>query len=521
MREKQRIRRKSSGHAAIGARAIACFALCLLLTGCAPVPREQKTAVTWYMRTEDVALYNSLKGIQVIEDATGVDVVFQSPPDNSEDAYKMMVVSGKLPDVIMWDYSASTDRMYEEGTVIDLTELIEKNAPNLMRIFTERPELRREVETADGRLFYFPSINPMLTAEEMCRKTNCGLIIRKDWLDKLDLPVPDTIDEWYEVLTMFKTRDPNGNGVMDEIPFDGWGLPYFAASYGVLNTFCIKPDGTVAFGPMEQEYKAYLETMNKWYAEGLLGSNCLIHSDAWKDENIVNNLTGSFNGLDNAWRYYLPGLQENVADAMLAAVPWPMNDDGVRYTFRPETASHMAKIVTVITSACKDPAAAVRLIDYMYSEHGSDLLTWGVEGESFVVKDGRKQLTEQALQVADDGYLNLHHYAIGHASFPKYDGETVVLATYPEDQLIAERIWSDASSALIYPPFISMSKEDKAYCDSVLDDASAYIAEMEIKFITGEAPLSSFDSFVNQLDKMGVTKALEIYRRNYEAYMKR
>ncbi|MBQ8616606.1 MAG: extracellular solute-binding protein [Clostridia bacterium] len=495
---------------------------CLLLTGCTQGREEEKVQITWYMRTEDVDLYNMLEGVKKIEEATGVDVIFQSPPDNSADAYKMMVASGHLPDVIMWEYDVSTDRMYKEGTIIDLTDLIAEHAPNLMRIYTERPELRKEVETADGKLYYFPSINPLLTMEDICRKSYCGLIIRQDWLDKLGLEAPDTINDWYEVLTAFKNRDPNGNGYMDEIPFDGWGLPYFAPAFGVLNTFCVKPDGTVVFGPMEQEYKAYLETMNKWYAEGLLGSNCLIHSEDWKTENIVNDLTGSFAGLDNAWRYYLPPLQENVASAQLLAAGWPMNEAGVRYTPREEVAGHMASIVTVITSACKDPAAAVRFIDYMYSEEGSALLTWGVEGESYVVENGKKKLTELALTPdPDKGWLKLYYYAIGHASFPKYDGENVVLASYPEDQLLAEMTWADASAGLIYPPGITMSIEDKTFCDQVMEDVNNYITEMEMKFITGEEPLSNYDAFVAQLERMGVNDALGIYRRQYDAYMAR
>ena len=150
--------------------ALLCLILALcLLGGCTTQQEKAKVPISWYLRTDDVDLYNSLKGIQVIEDATGVDVTFQSPPNNSEDAYKMMVISGNLPDVIMWNHDVSMDRMYAEGLIIDLTDLIAQYAPNLTRIYTERPELRKQVETADGKMYYFPSINPMQTVEEICR----------------------------------------------------------------------------------------------------------------------------------------------------------------------------------------------------------------------------------------------------------------------------------------------------------------------------------------------------------------
>ncbi len=502
---------------------IATMLVILPLSGCvkSTAPQAEKVQLSWYLRTDYIDLYNELVGVKEIEDATGVDIVFQAPPDNSEDAYKMMIASDRLPDIIMWQYASGTDRLYTEGIAIDLTDLIAEYAPNLSAIYAARPEIRAEVENADGRLYYFPSINPMQTKEEIGRKSYNGLIIRKDWLEKLGLSEPNTIDEWYEVLSAFKTRDPNGNGIADEIPFDGWGLPYFAAAFGVLNDICVKPDGTVAYGPMEQEYKAYLETMNKWYLEGLLGSNCLVNSEKWKQENIVNNLTGSFQGLDNAWRYYLPPLQEKEPAAMFEALQWLKSDDGVRYTPRKDVARHVADTVTVITPQCKDPVAAVKLIDYFYSEKGNDLIHWGVEGVTYEVKDGKKTLTPYALTMTEDGYLSLYLYAIGHTTFPKYDGETVVLSSYPEEQLIAEWTWADASTALIYPAAISMTTEDQEKCAKILTDVNSYFTEMEFKFITGQEPLSNFDTYVAAMRRMNIDEAVAIYRKYYAEYIRK
>ncbi len=494
--------------------------VCVLLGGCgAKEATKEQVSLTWYLRTDIVDFYNQLIGFKQIEENVGIDVVFQAPPDGNEDAYRMMVASGNLPDIIMWNYSSGIDRMAEEGTAIELSELIAQYAPNLTRIFEERPELRKEVENADGKIYFFPSINPMLSQDEICRKNYIGLIVRQDWLDKLGLTMPRTIDDWHDMLIAFKTRDPNGNDLQDEIPFDGWGLHYFAPAFGVLKDFCVKPDGTVAYGPMEQEYKAYLETINQWYSERLLGSNCIIQSEQWKDNNITNDLTGAFLGLDNAWRYYLPSLQEKAPDAQLLAVPWVESASGIRYTPQQSTGGHIAATVTIITSKCENPIEAVRLIDYLYSQEGGALLHWGVEGVTYEVVDGEKKLLPFALETAASGYLNLYHYAIAHTSWPKYDGETAVLATYPEDQLIAEMTWADASMALIYPTSIRMSTEEKNYCVNVMDSITNYVNEMEIKFITGEELLSNFDQFVSNLKRMGIEEVLEIYRHHYAEFM--
>lgn len=505
----------------LAVRLCAMLLFCACLSGCAAnntAREDTPVTLTWYMQTDYLDLYNSLEGIKEIERATGVDIVFQAPPDNSMDAFKMMIASGRLPDIIMWQYTSGTDRLFTDNIAIDLTDLIAQHAPALTAIYQERPEIRAEVASADGRLYYFPSINPMLTKEEIGRKSYNGLVIRSDWLDKLGLSAPDTIEQWYETLSAFKLRDPNGNGLADEIPFDGWGLPYFAPAFGVLNTICVKSDGTVAFGPMEQEYKAYLETMNKWYAEGLLGSNCLVHSEKWKQENIVGNLTGAFCGLDNAWRYYLPPLREKEPSADFLALPWTKADNGVRYTARAEMASHVANTVTVVTPQCKNPEAAVRLIDYFYTREGGDLLHWGIKDVTYTEQDGVKTLTPYALSTAEEGYLTLYYYAIGHTVFPKYDGETVVLASYPEDQLTAEWTWADASTALIYPPAIAMTTRDQETCDRILSDVNSYFTETEMRFITGQEPLSNFDSFVSNLRRMNIDEALDIYRRYYAEY---
>ena len=66
----------------------------------------------------------------------------------------------------------------------------------------------------EGDIYCFPFIrgdNSLMVFQ--------GPIVRKDWLDKLGIPMPETIDDWYAMLQAFRDKDPNGNGKKDEVPF--------------------------------------------------------------------------------------------------------------------------------------------------------------------------------------------------------------------------------------------------------------------------------------------------------------
>lgn len=87
-------------------------------------------------------------------------------------------------------------------------DLIEKNAPNIMNMFEKYPIIRKVLTAPDGEIYNLAEV--FIEGNEVAPKS---LIIRKDWLDKLNLEIPETIDDWYTVMKAFKEQDPNGNGI--------------------------------------------------------------------------------------------------------------------------------------------------------------------------------------------------------------------------------------------------------------------------------------------------------------------
>ena len=56
-------------------------------------------------------------------------------------------------------------------------------------------------------------------AKDPCQYQPDEMYVYRPWLDKLGLDIPETTEEFYQMLKAFKEQDPNGNGVADEIPF--------------------------------------------------------------------------------------------------------------------------------------------------------------------------------------------------------------------------------------------------------------------------------------------------------------
>lgn len=459
-------------------------------------------------------------GFVEIQNRVGVQITNEVFEGNSDDQYKLMLASGNYPDIIRWTHSMSypggIPKLVADGVAIPLNDLVEKEMPHFKNIMEKRDDIRKETTTLDNQYYFFPNINPLETDVDRSVASTTGFAMRKDWLENVGLNAPTTMDEWYQVLTAFKNTDPNGDGKNNDIPFEGTGLDMFTPAFGILNSYYVDPKTKkVKFGPIQPEYKTYLETLNKWYKEGLITSNSLVTNSKLTDSNISADLAGSFKGLNNAWEKYLPALQKVNPKADFVPVAWPKTKDGISYTPRTELNNHINKETTIITSSCKDPVAAARLIDYMYSDEGGFLLSWGIEGKSYQVVNGKKEF----IQYPEGAEITAATYAKPHVAWPKYGYEDAYAANFNPIRLFASDAWAKGvNTDLVYPPFIVFSKEESTKIAEINSDIGTYITDMTNKFIEGSEPISNFDTFVENVKKFNVDEIIKIYQTNLDAF---
>ncbi|GFZ82665.1 hypothetical protein GCM10008018_30640 [Paenibacillus marchantiophytorum] len=129
----------------------------------------------------------------------------------------VMIASGEYPDIVSGKIDGF-NKYGQSGAFIPLNEPIAKWAPNIKKNLIDNPEAKSQTIAFDGNHYSVPMLSAMRTSE--------GMLVRKDWLDRLGLPMPETIDDWYTMLKAFKEKDANGNGDSnDEVPFSSVGTP--------------------------------------------------------------------------------------------------------------------------------------------------------------------------------------------------------------------------------------------------------------------------------------------------------
>ena len=495
----------------------------------------EKVTLTWYIRGKEEEYYQHLwddmEAIKAIEEATNITIDFQVATNG--DSYIPMMTSGEYPDLItannFSNYPGRLAALYKDGISTKVDDLIDEYMPNYKKILEEYPQIAKDLKLDSGEFTFFSQLYDTANQEDRKAKSSFGIALRKDWLDAVGKEVPTTMDEWYDVLKAFKTGDPNGNGLQDEEPicFSSSAWKYFLSPYGIAKDLSLDPEGKVIYGFATDAYKEYLETMNKWYNEGLIYNFFEGTSMEILEERVTNNLAGAWKAEANNFNptnSYLSKLQEKVPTAEFVAAPWAKaTADSVHYGY--SDIATFTTDTTIITSNCKNKEAAAFLIDYFYSEEGTNLITWGIEGKSYDVVDGKKVIKPEMMEEMD--YYNskvptMYKYADSNiVKFPSFgEYSNFLLSTKSEGFINACTVWSKGEELKIPYP-VQLSPEQDQIVETATEGMLGYINEMRKKFITGEEPLTKFDAYIDQLELMGLSTLIEVWQECYDAYLAR
>ena len=198
--------------------------------------------------------------------------------DDYRTKVSMAISSGDLPDIMSVTHEELV-ALVENDLVEDLTDAYNNCASDLMKEIYDSYEGRSlEMATFDGRLYAMPTTNISGGPE--------FLWLRKDWMDKLGLEEPKTLEDVEAIVTAFVEQDPGKNGVVKTV-----GIPLcttesnflygsYSSAYKMNNVFTMygacpeqwieTAGGNVEYGSVQPEMKEGLAVLADWYQKGLI-----------------------------------------------------------------------------------------------------------------------------------------------------------------------------------------------------------------------------------------------------------
>lgn len=438
---------------------------------------------------------------------------------NEEEAFNIMLSSGNLADIIGYKDVAVMEQLGRDGGLLALNDLIDKHAPNLKAYMEKDITFRNACYSLDGNIYSIPKSQELFPAEYWW--------IRGDWLDKLGLKVPNTVDELYKVLYAFRNQDPNGNGIKDEIPlFDraGWKMPDEYLYLWDTSTEFYARNGKIEFEPLEANFKTGVRNIVKWYKEGLIDPEIFTRGPKSRDILLSGNLGGATHDWVSAGNYNT-SLPASIPGFKMIPFAPPLDQHGnrVERVFRTPGAGWG------ISSQAKDPVTLIRYFDFFFSPEGTELMNWGIEDLTFSYDaSGNKQYTDTVMKSEQGplGYLRSIgvQYRIGMKQEAGYE-----YAFMSEIGKVATKLYDEHREwyRLDQPPYLDgeiglkYPAELEGEYQKIMSNIRPYVDEKFQSWMLGTSDFEKdYDVFVKELKKRGIDRAIAINQIAYDLYSK-
>lgn len=471
--------------------------------------------------------WEDMPTLQEYSERTNIEFEYDTPPQSDfSTRLNLAFASGELPDIIYAggpnSLNAASEVDYgEQGLLIPLEDMLEDYAPNFYQLMEENPEIRQSITTTDGHIYALPNIVQSDTSSWIMGP----VWYNGEWLDALGVEeLPQTVDEFYELMVRFRDEDPNGNGEQDEIPISdvgmngirGWMMPAF----GIKGWGIEEHDGQARYTFATDNFRGYLEFMNQLFEEGLLDRETFSQSSEQKQAKGQNNQVGVF---QDWFSYFTTGRTEEEAmnDPMYAPLTSEFQDEPLM-----PMDPGIKRGAFAITKENPSPEASLRWIDYFYTPEGYEFLNHGPEGYLWEWEDeegGTKVFNEEVDPDSREDYRGTITPAYGitvpglSVELDPIGGEK---SEFSEFLLKETQDKIEAHGEVIYP-LVYLTNEEQNEVNAIQVDLETYVVESEAAFITGNRELNdeTWAEYIDTLEQIGVRRLEEIHQDAYDRWV--
>lgn len=440
-----------------------------------------------------------------ISEYTGSEVkIIWVPQSAYSEKLNTLIASKDLPQIttIREVKSSGFVNAARSGMFWDVGPYLEQ-FPNLSQI---DKTILKNVQV-DGQQFLIPKVR------DIARE---GGILRQDWLDAVGMEMPATIDELHDVLYAFTYNDPDQNGKDDTYGFSLKynALPRFSTLLSIYmggpNTWGIDENGNVV---PEFYYDTYTESLNWFrqaYSEGLFNQDFPI----CKDE--MQNFTSGIAGM-----LFVGNLEDASTRVTDLTAVFPDADTDIfqilQYQDEPKHITGyqgytggLAFSKTAVKTE-EDLLGLLAFLDKLAEPEMADGMNWGMEGESYTVKDGGVEQTKEQAEIYSRKYNDIRQIT------PFYTTQHLKANNQPElnrkiVQMMGENVPYTVHNVVL--PFIS---DTSVELGGMGGDLENQINDAKIKYVIGELDSDGWKAAIKDWEDAGGAQIIREYTEQYQA----
>ncbi len=344
---------------------------------------------------------------------------------------------------------------------------------------------------------------------------------RTDWLKEFNLPIPSTLEEAEKTFETFRKKYTDCIILTNSLTDLRKGTVGGFTEYGESRWLDPK-DGMLKPPVLQPGYKDWATKMNEWYKKGWLFKEAFGSFDV--PEVAKTGKVGMFVG----WYSRVTILIQQI----LSAVP------GMYFDFNPKglmgpkglmnTFNLGGTAAIMVTKKCKDPEAAIRLINWQVQDTTNFLISYyGIPGKDWKWDDAENAKFGKRFYINRLITPETPGARIYAGEFCCTPGPVTEQSFGPNDAQWRRhyewlRDWNWNLSTGKMPPDVGVPFDvggiRKAFPG--LADFERLVDEETVKFITGVRPLTEWDAFLKQLEAAGLQEWIKAYTAEYKKYKK-
>lgn len=453
-------------------------------------------------------------GYDIIRKKLNINLKLSALPSSENDQDQKVNAAGagnSLPDIFMVSNKV-LPRLVENGLLASVDEMYDLMPNRTAKLYDAESKAFTTFDVGEG-----PHSYGLAQPGSIIR--NEGVLIRKDWLDRLGLAVPKTTDEFLNVMHAFTYNDPDGNGKDDTYGLGGYlevsatneGLGRrfdpFMGAFGVAGTWNLSSAEAAGLNINKPEFYDALEFFKKIVDDKVIDPNWLAYKKddfraAWKQGRfgIMREQNAAYSSKSN----YAP-FDKNFPDGEWVIVDPPVGPGGKSSV---GTYSQSYRIYVVSRKAAdegKIPAIA-KLLEWMSSDEGYFLLGWGEEGKNYV-KDANGVPSAEGLPDPSLAYTNSAAQPLTQLRNMVYYNSDIELAsrypTYTTDVSKKTISGLEVLRTMQSKPWTACIGQDKMPQPGA--DLDRFYNQGVLEFFTGKRALSrdNWNAFVEEFNRLG------------------